>query len=531
MIAQLSLGFCAGLLTALLLTYFVRGWATRLGLVDTPDGIRRRHEHPVPLGGGVAIFAAAAIVLGFWLLLSGVPADLAVGRAEQDEGLQLLALIIGGGAMFLLGLWDDIHDLRPAHKFALQTVIAVAVFAAGVRIAGVGLPGNDYLTFPLWASLPITAFWLLLVTNAFNLIDGSDGVAAGAAVFALGSMFLVSLSAGNMPAAMITIVLAGATLGFLFFNFPPASIFLGDSGSLYLGFTLASLAVVSAQKAPTTVAIAIPIVAFGLPILDTALAVFRRLLRAQPIFAADDGHIHHRLRHLGLSPRRIAVTLYGAAGLFALLSLLLIQEQTAGGVFLVIGVVVLFVVQRLDIPEVLELRRILYRSLRQRSAIAHNVRIREAAVHLARAESPAHVLAALDWAFELGEFDHAQLRLAVPAARRLDGTPPGAYIGEQLVWERFNSTAADPEGHWSLELPLGDDNGARIGTLHLWRAAASEHVLTDLRLVALTLKPALIAALRRLPERAVATLTVEHVAPPAVTIDMAASALTRSASQ
>src|SRR6266571_3110572 len=225
-----------------------------------------------------------------------------------------------------------------------------------------------------------TILGVLAITNAFNLIDGLDGLAAGSALFSTLVVFVVALLGGSPLVSLITLALAGAILGFLRFNFNPATIFLGDCGSLFIGFMLSALALQGAQKAPTIIAVAIPVVSFGLPILETALSVARRLISGRPVFTADREHIHHKLLQRGLSHRQVVIILYAVSAVFALLSLFLLWPTgpTLGLVLAVLGMGVWFGVQHLGYLEFGELRRVAHRTMEQRQIFINNLAIRRA---------------------------------------------------------------------------------------------------------------------------------------------------------
>jgi len=476
--------FLAALGLALALTHRVRRGALAWGLLDHPDGERRIHTQPIPRVGGIAIFASTMVVALLAMKLWDIRFSVAA-----EEVRPLIALVIGSVSIFALGLWDDVRSLRARTKALIQTVVAAGVFFMGVRIGGMTLPGGEALVFPLWLSFLLTVGWLVVITNAFNLIDGSDGVAGGAVVFASATLAAVSLMNGHHLAAMVALAITGSTLGFLFFNFPPATIFLGDCGSLFLGFTLAGLGVLSAQTGPATLGVAIPVMAFGFPILDTCLAIMRRFLRGQPIFNADRGHIHHRLRDFGHSPRQIAMVVYAACAACALLSLLLINTSQSGVglIFLVSGVVVWGGVQRLNIPELIEVQRILGRGFRQRVAIARNVRVREAVARLSQTTSREGAFAALAHAFTNGEFEHVDLYL------ESDANDPDDCI----TWSWGQRPISDDDAVIQIRLPFLDERGV-CGHLSLWRAVAPDHLLlTDIRLITSELQPACVKALRR----------------------------------
>lgn len=494
----LILLFSAAFIISLLTTHRTRAWALRANLVDVPDGDRRCHEHPVPRIGGIAIFVSVmAVLLVAYAMKAWQPASI------ENNGAKVLAIVFGGCAMFALGLIDDLRNLRPTTKLGVQTLIAVVVFAAGLKIDQFSLLAGGAIELPTVVSLLLTVLWLVGLANAFNLIDGSDGVAAGGALFAALTLAIVSLLSGNMLGAAVSLAIAGATLGFLFFNFPPATIFLGDGGSLFLGFTIGAVGLMSTGKAPTVLAVAIPVVSCGLPILDTTLTLIRRFLRNDPIFVGDRGHIHHRLRELGHSPREVALLLYAGFAAFALLSLLLVKGSglAVASVFIIAGGVLLVAVQRLNIPELLEVQRVFGRGLQQRSVIAHNVRIRRAANDLRHTNSLSEILTAFGRAFGSGEFEKVELSLYGGTIRIVEPESVDELSDQQtIVITDLNSGRAQ----WELRIPLRTEQGAEFGHLSFWQARDSEFLLTDIRLVALHLQPELIAAIQRIhtPPRA-----------------------------
>jgi UDP-GlcNAc:undecaprenyl-phosphate GlcNAc-1-phosphate transferase len=302
----------SSLLLGLALTPLVRDLCLRAGLVDSPDGRRKTHARPVPRTGGIPI--AISYLASVALLLTSPLA----ARSVLAEQLPLAWKLLPCSALiFLTGLADDIAGLKPWQKLAGQAAAAAAAYAAGVRVSGIaGVATTD------WWSLPVTVAWLIACANAFNLIDGMDGLAAGVGLFATATTLAVALLHGNMALALVTAPLAGALLAFLRYNFNPASIFLGDCGSLLIGFLLGCFSVLWSQKASTWLAMTAPLMVLAVPMLDVVLAVARRFLRGQPIFEADRGHIHHRLLDRGLTPRRAALILYAACSLGAGLSVL-----------------------------------------------------------------------------------------------------------------------------------------------------------------------------------------------------------------
>ena len=311
--------FVLSLFLAFVLTRYVRDFATAHGWVAVPTQERHLHRSPLPRLGGVAIFASFSLSMA-----AAVALALHFPRLHSTFSLKALAIIlVPASLVFLLGVYDDIRGVGPYFKFAIQGVAATMLFAGGLRIVNIPVLFGAH-TLPWFVGLAFTIVWVLAITNAFNLIDGLDGLAAGSALFSTLVAFVVALLNGPSLVTVMTIALAGAILGFLRFNFNPATIFLGDSGSLFIGFLLSALALKGAQKAPTIVAVAIPVVSFGLPILETSLSIVRRLISGRPVFTADREHIHHKLLQHGMTHRQVVILLYGVSAIFAMLSLFLL---------------------------------------------------------------------------------------------------------------------------------------------------------------------------------------------------------------
>ena len=293
------------------LTPRVARWGRRSGALDDGDRPRSVHSIPVPRVGGVAVACAV-----FGAVLFGVFARPDALRPLTDDPQALIALFGGGIAILALGLWDDFRDLAPGWKLAGQSTVALAVAGLGVRIELLGLPGLDVLATGPWA-VPLTVLWLVGIMNAINLLDGLDGLAAGVAVFVVVPLLLVSAVNSQAIGVLVGMALAGALLGFLRHNFHPASVFLGDSGALFIGYVLGVWSVLAWQKSATGLAVLVVVPAFALPLADTAFAVVRRLLDGRSPLEADAGHLHHRLLRVGLSHRESVVLLYSVAGIGA----------------------------------------------------------------------------------------------------------------------------------------------------------------------------------------------------------------------
>jgi UDP-GlcNAc:undecaprenyl-phosphate GlcNAc-1-phosphate transferase len=301
------IAFVLSLLASVVLTRLIRDAALRWNLVDVPTGGRRIHKRPIPRLGGLAIIAAFAVPL-----IGLLSWDNRLSSALFADRALLISLVGGGGIILLAGIIDDLRGIRSLAKLAAQIAAALVVYQAGVRIEAVSVPFFSPVLLE-YLSLPVTVFWIVLVTNALNLIDGMDGLAGGVTVLAGGTLMIMSGIEGNILAALLLCCLVGATLGFLVYNINPASIFMGDTGSLSLGFLLALVSIHSSQKSYTLFSIVAALLVLGLPIFDLTMAVVRRFLSGRPIFAADQHHIHHILLRKGLSQSQSVILLFGAA--------------------------------------------------------------------------------------------------------------------------------------------------------------------------------------------------------------------------
>ncbi|MCH8556273.1 MAG: hypothetical protein LAT84_00565 [Balneolia bacterium] len=345
------------MLLALLITPWVIKFAFKIGATDSPDE-RKVHKKVMPRIGGLAVFVSMAL---------SIPLSIVLFPELLEELLLNLnktaLLAFSFTAIFALGFWDDMKNLSPEIKFGIQFAIAAVIYFAGFKISMITHPFGDGLLNVELIDFPLTLLWIVGVTNAFNLIDGLDGLASGVAAIACLSIFTVSALAGQVWPAVLALVLAGALIGFLRYNFNPAKIFLGDSGSLFIGFALALLSIQSTTKITTGFALLFPVLVLALPITDTIISMVRRFLgsylernpskdesilkKIHFMFRPDRAHIHHQLISLGLTHRNAVLCLYGVSVLFAIsafsLSLLMSREGLAAvailsGVLLFVGV-------------------------------------------------------------------------------------------------------------------------------------------------------------------------------------------------
>jgi UDP-GlcNAc:undecaprenyl-phosphate GlcNAc-1-phosphate transferase len=336
-----AVAFIISIVTGTILTPLVRRFAHRIGALDHALSSRKIHGRPIPRLGGIAIVLAFyAPLVGLLFFHAGVNE---IFLAERDH---VVGLFVGGLAIALLGVYDDLRGSGAGRKFLVQFAVAGFMYWLGYRIDNIANPfGTEFHLG--WASLPFTLFWIVGVINAMNLIDGLDGLAGGVALVAVVTTFLISLQRGHPLMVLFSGALAGAILGFLFYNFNPATIFMGDTGSMFLGFVLATSAIQTNQKASTAVAVLIPGIALGLPIMDTLLAMARRALRGRPVFQADKEHIHHRLLARGLSHRQAVLVLYSFCVLLGGVALVLTYANSVQSAFVLVALgIIAFVALR-----------------------------------------------------------------------------------------------------------------------------------------------------------------------------------------
>lgn len=311
--------FLIPLAISLGITPLVISYAKRIGAIDQPNE-RKVHKNPIPRLGGVAIYASFFLSLAIAVYLD--PGKSSFASMTPHTGLMLVLSLT---MVLLLGIWDDLYQLSPGKKLIGQVLAGAVVYAAGFRISAITHPFSPDLLTIGYLDFPATLLWVVGITNAINLIDGLDGLAGGVAVIVSLTMFAIASLKGDVTTAMMALLLAGSILGFLRYNFNGARIFLGDSGSLFIGFLLAILSIRSSTKGSTAFSIMVPMLALGLPIMDTLLSMTRRLLRSivpqekkshsvlgrlVGMFLPDRGHIHHRLIDRGLSHRNVVLLLY-----------------------------------------------------------------------------------------------------------------------------------------------------------------------------------------------------------------------------
>lgn len=350
---SVAAAFLVAALVVLLSTPTVSALARDLGILDRPSG-RKVHREAIPRVGGVAIFLGVGIAMGS-VLISGT----ALGRLIHWD-VSRVSLWVGATLAFGLGFIDDLRRLQPRVKLLVQAAAALVAYAGGVRIQGLLFPWGAQWELGI-LSLPVTLFWFVLLMNAINLIDGLDGLAAGVSLFACGVLGVLCLISGREVEALGFAAVAGACLGFLRYNFNPASVFMGDGGSYFLGYMIAGMSVLGSLKSQTAVALLIPVVALGVPLMDALWATTRRFILGAEIFKPDRDHIHHRLLAMGLNQKKAVLLIYLASICFGALSLSLvyIRDFRAGVLLLLLGLTAILAIRKLGYLEYLAAEKFL----------------------------------------------------------------------------------------------------------------------------------------------------------------------------
>lgn len=399
-----AVAFTAAAATVPLISRF----AINRRLLDWPDAHRRAHAKPVPRLGGVAVFAGLLASAGTVVLTTRIWSF----KADFNLAPNLLALLAASGILFVIGLLDDLRGVPALLKLVGQTIAALIVCGSGFGVHALAFPPHYTIALG-WLSVPITVLWLVGVCNAFNLVDGLDGLAGGVAVIVLATIGAAGAVLGHMTVPFYCAALGGALLGFLRYNWPPARIFLGDSGSLVVGFLLAYLAVKGATREDDTLLTLVPIFALSYPLLDTGISMLRRWLRGDPLSRADGRHIHHQLRTLGLTPRRAAGVIFFEVSAVAALGLAVTFAPPAATVAIAAlgAAILLFIfaygIRWLQYHEFLEASTVVASAgSRMRGAIRDTISARDFARLITAASTLEEINAILEDAAEVFRFAH-----------------------------------------------------------------------------------------------------------------------------
>ena len=331
LIIEVMTALLLALIVSFLATPLVRRLAFKIGAVDVPRDSRRMHDHPIPRLGGLAIF------LGFLVSV--------LAYAEID--IEMQGILIGAVIIVVLGIADDIHSLPAKFKFVVQIIAALCAALHGVAIEVINNPNifsdNEYWVLGGWG-IPISVIWIVAITNAVNFIDGLDGLADGISTIGALTMLILALILGEHEISLVCGALVGACVGFLPYNLNPARIFMGDTGSTFLGFILACVSIQGLFKYYAVISFLVPFIILGLPIFDTASAIIRRLLKGQSPMVADRSHIHHKLIDMGLNQKQAVSTLYIVSGVLGLSAVLLATSGGAKTALFILALVICAVV-------------------------------------------------------------------------------------------------------------------------------------------------------------------------------------------
>ncbi len=331
---------------AFVLTPFARKLAIKTRALDIPRDDRRMHSKPIPLLGGLAIFVATTItILAVKFIFLPMTLNYLEASAIEYNHLEIIvgmhklnAALVGGCLIFIVGLIDDYNEMKPWMKFLCQIGCASIVYFMGIKVNLIfGHTFGAEGTFNMILTFLFTIIWIVGITNTINLIDGLDGLAAGVTAIASVAIAYTAYIHGMYTVTLAMLALAGSALGFLPFNFHPAKIFMGDSGSLYLGFMLATISMIGPVKSATIVATIVPVLVLGVPIFDVVFAILRRLINKKPIMKADKAHLHHRMMATGLGVKRSVLMLYGISGIMGIAAIVFSRDYLfeAFGLFII----------------------------------------------------------------------------------------------------------------------------------------------------------------------------------------------------
>ena len=318
--------FLLAFVFTLLITPLVIYLAKKFNFLDIPKDNRRMHNKPMPIGGGLGMYIVISILSLYFLKLDRM----------------LVMLLIGSTIIVVSGLIDDKKSLSPKMKLLFQVLAAVCLIIGGVKIEFFTNPfeAEQMLELINLLSIPITIFWVCGITNTINLIDGLDGLAAGISMICAISMFFITRRINHIAVTFICVLVAGACLGFLPYNFNPAKIFMGDTGALYLGFMLSFITIQGVMKQAAILMMFVPLLALGVPVFDTAFAMVRRKLHGKSIVEADKGHLHHRLLAKGLNQKQTVLILYSISIIFGILANFIADFKSQVGLIVSILIIV-----------------------------------------------------------------------------------------------------------------------------------------------------------------------------------------------
>jgi UDP-GlcNAc:undecaprenyl-phosphate GlcNAc-1-phosphate transferase len=506
--------FTVGLLGALAATPLAARFGRAFGFMDAPQG-RKIHTHPIPRCGGLALVLAffAAIAVSF------VPDLPHAGKLIEQS--KLWAVFGGGLFIFLVGFVDDRRPLPAKVKFLAQIAAASICFCGGVKIESFHL-GGLAVDFELFSYI-LTVFWFVLFINAINLIDGLDGLAAGVAFFVCAVQAVLACMRVEALPAMYFAALGGAALGFLRYNFNPASIFLGDGGSYFLGYMVAALSILTSAKSQVGATILMPILAFGVPLLDTITSPLRRFVRGKKMFAPDREHVHHNLIAKGWSQRQVVVFLYGVTVFLAVMAVLIVNKRDvpAGLFILLLGGALILFVRKAGYFSFFALDKIAgwIRDISDDAGVSRGRRtFLNLQIEISQSEDLQTLWDNVSEALDQLGFDLGELMLFEPAGATLETVPSPSVVssaprvpmacraGACFEWtreglDRDRCEYLSQRSLLKIELPLLDKNGGYLGAMWLVKnlsgAPLSEFTLRRVE----QLRRSVVSTLERLGDR------------------------------
>ncbi|PIE32420.1 undecaprenyl-phosphate alpha-N-acetylglucosaminyl 1-phosphate transferase [candidate division KSB3 bacterium] len=462
-------------LISLFVTPFVRKFCRKNHMLDFPTTSRKIHSTPVPRLGGIAIYLAFFLPLFTVFLTDGIMHDLFMKHVDT-----LMYVCLASTLMFLVGVYDDIWGLSAMTKLSFQIVAAILLYALGFKIQLISIPFIG--SVPLGTmGLPLTILWVVGVTNAINFIDGIDGLACGVGFFAVSTMFILSLYLSHPMTAAFAAALAGGLFGFALYNFSPASIFMGDSGSLFIGFVIAAISLHGSQKSSTAVVLLIPVVALGVPLADTLFAILRRIGKGLSPFAADQEHIHHRLLRMGFSSRQVVLLLYIICCCLGMIALLMtaVTNQALTLILILLSVLTIGGMKVLGYTtDVFAIHALARKRIERRKQLLKQQRLAdEFFSELERAEDILQLKTTLSCHFDLMGFDSVRIvNKSLPLF--------------EYRWQNQQTFLNDRlnKGLWAMTIPLEESDGKISGELFIERAWDSREVFLENTLFLETLK-------------------------------------------
>jgi len=466
---------------AVTLTWAVRELAIRYGWTSAPSSSRHIHKRPIPRLGGIAIFCVFLFAWG-----------------AHPTHLNLPASVIAVAAlMFGVGLFDDLFGLRAIIKLAFQIICGSALFVLGLPLSehSVLLWGHEVGDLVWFCA---TVAWVVLISNAVNLIDGLDGLAGGSVLFSTAALGMICFAAGRVDVVLACAAIFGAVLGFLVFNFNPATIFLGDSGSLFLGFMLSALSIHwRDRQASMLFTIAVPVFILAFPLAETSLSILRRFLSGRPLFGADREHIHHKLLDRGLTHRQAVFVLYGACFLAAVGSIALSKADplTSAVLLIVFATAATVACVALGYVEFAELARIVRRAYEQRRVIANDVVLRKAAIEFTEISDYGVLCRALRQMLEQSDFDGFELVLSRGSNLARCVTCKAA----PFLWRSGAAALGAP--YWTMSIDLTSDSHGKLGWFRVFRTLERGNLLVDVNVLLTHFRLGVTTALERCLEQ------------------------------